>query len=80
MSDALAANWGCEFARIVAKCLAHARRQFVDLEEAFPRECARVLDSLAEVYRCDAQTKQMTDEERLVFHQPEELCANAESA
>ncbi len=69
MSDALAANWTGEFKRIVAKCLAHARRQFVELEAAFPQACARVLDALAEVYAYDAEAKQMTDEERLVFHQ-----------
>jgi len=69
MSDALSANWAGEFRRIVAKCLAHARRQFVELETAFPRECVRVLDALAEVYRHDAETKQMTACERLAFHQ-----------
>ena len=69
MSDALSANWRGEFERIVAKCLAHARRQFVELETAFPRECVRVLDALAEVYRHDAETKQMTACERLAFHQ-----------
>lgn len=69
MSDALSANWTGEFRRIVAKCLAHARRQFVELEEAFPKECARVLDALAEVYRHDAGTKQMTAARRLAHHQ-----------
>ena len=68
MSDALSANWTGEFERIVAKCLAHARRQFVELEAAFPRECARVLNTLAEVYCHDAQTKQMTACERLAYH------------
>jgi len=69
MADALSANWTGEFARIVAKCLAHARRQFIELEEAFPKECARVLDTLAQVYRHDAATKLMTECERLAFHQ-----------
>jgi transposase len=69
MADALSANWTGEFRRIVAKCVAHARRQFVELEAAFPTECARVLDSLAEVYRHDAATKQMTAVERLTYHQ-----------
>lgn len=68
MSDGLAANWGGEFERIVAKCLAHARRQFVELEAAFPAACGLVLDALAEVYRHDAATKRMTDEERLAYH------------
>lgn len=71
MADALAANWTGEFRRVVAKCLAHARRQFVELEEAFPVQCARVLDALAEVYRHDAQTKQLTDDARLLYHQRE---------
>ncbi len=69
MSDALSANWVGEFERIVAKCLAHARRQFVELEAAFRQACAWVLDSLAEVYRHDAATKLMTEGERLAFHQ-----------
>lgn len=68
MSDALAANWTGEFGRVVAKCLAHARRQFIELEVGFPAECGRVLDALAEVYRHDAQTKLMSDEARLLYH------------
>lgn len=68
MSDALAANWAGEFRGIVAKCLAHARRQFIELEAAFPTECGRVLDALAKVYRHDAQTTQMTAAERLAYH------------
>ncbi len=46
MSDALANNWTGEFQRIVAKCLAHARRQFVEIEGVFPGECKVVLDAL----------------------------------
>ena len=69
MSDALSANWGGEFERIVAKCLAHARRQFVDIEPAFPTECGRVLDSIGAVYGFDSQTRGMSDQERLLFHQ-----------
>jgi len=69
MSDALSANWAGDFERIVAKCLAHARRQFVELEAGFPPECMRVLDALAEVYRHDAEAKGMRDQERLAFHQ-----------
>ncbi len=69
MSDALAANWTGEFEKIVAKCLAHARRQFVDIEPAFPKECGRVLDAIAAVYGFDAQTRGMRDEQRLLFHQ-----------
>jgi transposase len=69
MADAEAKNWTGEFEQVVAKCLAHGRRQFVDIEAAFPVECQRVLDDLAKVYRIDAETRAMTPEERLAYHQ-----------
>ena len=78
MSDALSANWTGEFERIVAKCLAHARRQFVDIEPAFPTECGRVLDSIGAVYGCDSQTRGMSDQERLLFHQQHSAAVLAE--
>ncbi|MEJ7708815.1 MAG: transposase [Pyrinomonadaceae bacterium] len=54
MSDALALNWSGEFETIVCKCLAHARRQFVEIEAAFPKECGQVLDAIGAVYGFDA--------------------------
>ncbi len=69
MGDALALNWSREFETIICKCLAHARRQFIDIESAFPTECKRVLDDLGAVYKFDAQTRHMNDEERLRSHQ-----------
>jgi len=42
MGDALSSNWGREFETIICKCLAHARRQFVEIGAAFPAECKRV--------------------------------------
>lgn len=69
MADALAVNWSHEFETIICKCLAHARRQFIDIESAFPKECERVLDSIGAVYGFDAQTHAMNDEERLRYHQ-----------
>jgi len=69
MGDALAANFSTQFETIVAKCLAHARRQFVYIEANFPVECALVLDALGKVYGFDAQTKQMSAAERLAYHQ-----------
>jgi len=50
MSDALPSNWSGEEETIEAKCLAHARRKFVELEEIFPRECAVVLKAIEQVY------------------------------
>ena len=69
MGDAISCNWSHEFATIVAKCLAHARRQFIEIEVAFPTECKVVLDALGEVYGYEEKTKGMTPEERLRFHQ-----------
>jgi transposase len=69
LGDAASRNWPASFQLTIAKCLAHARREFVDLETAFPAECARVLDDLARIYRVDAETSGMSAEARLAHHQ-----------
>lgn len=69
MADALAANWSGEQETVQAKCLAHARRKFVEIESSFPSECAVVLDAIAEVYGVEAETKGMSAEARLRHHQ-----------
>lgn len=71
MCDALSRNVPKDFKTILANCLAHGRRQFVDEVENFPRECEFVLRILAKVYKNDAIAKKrkMTDAERLRFHQ-----------
>jgi hypothetical protein len=55
----------------VAHCLAHARRQFVDVYERFPEQCRQLLEALAVVYRNDAvaRERQLSPEARLRFHQ-----------
>lgn len=74
MSDALARNApklsdGVE--ELIANCLAHGRRQFVEVLTNFPEECRHVLESLGAVYRNDALAREqkMSPEERLRFHQ-----------
>jgi transposase len=56
---------------LVAHCLAHGRRQIVEVAQNFPVECRHVLENLGEVYRNDAVTRDagITAEERLRFHQ-----------
>jgi len=56
---------------LLANCLAHGRRQFVDVAANFPAECRYVLESLGAVYGFDAEAKErgLTAEERLTFHQ-----------
>jgi hypothetical protein len=43
MADALTANWSGQEETVEAKCLAHARRKFIDIERAFTSECGRVV-------------------------------------
>ena len=73
MCDALSRNMPGELNTIVANCLAHARREFVDLTERFPSECQYVLEALRVVYRNDAiaREKELSPEDRLKFHQAE---------
>jgi transposase len=74
MCDALSRNVprlaaGTEI--LLANCLAHGRRQFVDVAENFPRECRYVLEMLGQVYGHDAEARDrgLTPVERLELHQ-----------
>ena len=71
MCDALSRNESKTVATTLCNCILHGRRNFVDLAEKFPQECAKVIDTLAEVYRVDAQAKQeqLCDDQRLALHQ-----------
>lgn len=68
--DALSRNASKDFATIMANCLAHARRQFVEIIECFPEECAHVIEQLGKVYHHEAIAKdlRMSAEERLAYH------------
>ena len=69
--DALSRNVPEAFKVILANCLSHARRKFVDVAEVFPEECRFVLEILKQVYKNDEEAKrqQMSDEQRLELHQ-----------
>src|SRR5512143_1255436 len=71
MCDALSRNLPGELQTILANCLAHARRRFVDVYDRFPEVCRHLLESLAVVYRNDAEARErgLTPEARLRFHQ-----------
>jgi transposase len=71
MSDALASNAADEAALIRCHCLAHGRRKFTELEEAFPDECAVVTEVLRQVFdhEEEARVQQMSAEARLEYHQ-----------
>lgn len=73
MCDGLSRNLPDDFATLLARCNAHARRKFIDVESSFPDEVRHVLETVAQVYRNDALTKErdLSAEERLRFHQAE---------
>src|SRR3954454_3020319 len=71
MCDALSRNLPGELQTILANCLAHARRRFVDVYDRFPEVCRHLLESLAVVYGNDALARErgLTPEARLQLHQ-----------
>jgi transposase len=69
MCDALSRNMPKEFVTLLAHCLAHARRNFVDIAESFMEECRYVIEILAGVYKNDAVARGMTPALRLAYHQ-----------
>ena len=73
MCDALSRNVprlpaGVEI--LLANCLAHGRRQFVEVADNFPGECRYVLEMLGQVYGHDAEARErgLTPDERLRLH------------
>jgi transposase len=74
MSDALARNvpkLPPPLAVIVANCLAHGRRQIVQVATRFPDACQHILETLGEVYGydTDAARRHLSPEDRLRWHQ-----------
>jgi hypothetical protein len=71
MCDALSRNMPDDLRVIIANCLAHARRNFVEIVSAFPAEVRYLIECLKKVYQTDAQAKQrhLSAEERLRLHQ-----------
>jgi len=71
MCDALSRNMPKELKTIIANCLSHGRRRFVEVAMHFPQESLYVLEILKDVYKNDAEAKsqRISDEQRLQFHQ-----------
>jgi len=70
MCDALSRNFSGDFNTLLANCLAHGRRNFVDIAWNFPEECKHVLEELKKVYKNDALAKEqnLSADERLAYH------------
>lgn len=71
MGDGLSRNIPQEFDALLANCLPHGRRTFVDVKESFPDQCQKVLEDLAGVFKNDAQAKEqgLSALDRLRLHQ-----------
>ena len=71
MCDGLARNLPAELDTILANCLSHGRRNFVELHDRFPEECRHVIEAFKVIYHNDkfARQEQMSAEARLAWHQ-----------
>lgn len=71
MSDALSRNFPKDHLTVVALCLVHGRRNFVDCEEAFPEDAAYVIERIGQVYKHEKEirTAGLDDQARLEYHQ-----------
>jgi len=71
MCDPLSRNMPEDLRVIIANCLVHARRNFVEVISVFPTEAKHVILCLKKVYQTDAQAKQqhLSPAERLELHQ-----------
>lgn len=69
MSDALNANTPKQHKVVQINCLAHGIRKFIDIAHYFENECEIAIDALCKVFELDEQTRSMSNEARLKFHQ-----------
>jgi hypothetical protein len=71
MCDGLDRNVPVAFQTVLANCLVHGRRKFVEVVNGFPEECRFVLETLRNVYEHDATTKELrlSADDRLRYHQ-----------
>ena len=69
MCDGLSSNTAGDFETVLSSCLLHSRRKYVEVAESFPEEVRFVLETLREVYKTDARTRDMTPQRRLEVHQ-----------
>jgi transposase len=71
MCDALSRNLPKPLETLLANCLSHGRRNFVDVAENSPDECRQVLEVLGAVYKNDEKAREegMSPEQRLAWHQ-----------
>jgi hypothetical protein len=69
MCDALPANIPKDTATIVANCLSHGFRKFVEIVDFYQDMCPTIIEKLSQVFKYDAESQTMSDDARLKYHQ-----------
>ncbi len=69
MCDALSANVPKAMQTILSNCLSHGFRKFDELLDYFPEECLVITRLLSRVFKFDQDTRGMSAQDRLVYHQ-----------
>jgi hypothetical protein len=71
MSDALASNYPDPVKVVILLCWVHARRQFFEIKDFYPQECAPVLEAIRQLYKNEAEIQRLSldDKARLNYHQ-----------
>lgn len=69
MCDALSANVPKGIKTILSNCLSHGFRKFDELRNYFPTECVIITRLLSRVFKFEQQTRGLSPQERLVYHQ-----------
>lgn len=69
MSDASSNNNSPKITAIIMLCLAHARGKFKKIADIFTKQCEIVIKIIGLIYDNEEQTKTMSRQQRLVYHQ-----------
>jgi hypothetical protein len=78
MCDALSRNFPRKLEVVLANCLTHGRRYFVEAAANFPEECRYILELLGKVYHNDAIASEqaMTPDQRAKVSSDRERAAD----
>ena len=67
--DASSSNKAEKHETLMAKCFNHARHNFCELVEFWPKECLSLIELMNEVFINDRETKEMSSEDRQKYHE-----------
>lgn len=67
--DASTSNKAERHETVMAKCFNHARHNFCEILEFWPKECLTIIELMNEVFMNDRKTNEMTPEDRQKYHE-----------